>query len=198
MFIVTVMWILDTPRFVWYNGRDGGSRTLKVIRPLVFKTRRVYHFATSPQNIEGILMKRNYRNYTDEEIILACKCSTSYAQAIRKLGLKPAGGNYKNLQKNIDRLGIEVKHMLHQASNQGKEFVKFESLVTPAAIKKRLISLRGHSCQRCLNSSWLEGEIPLEMEHIDGNNRNNCKDNLLLLCPNCHALTPTYRNRKRN
>lgn len=42
-------------------------------------------------------------------------------------------------------------------------------------------------------------DIPLELDHIDGERSNNLLENLRLLCPNCHALTPTYRGRnKRN
>ncbi len=40
-------------------------------------------------------------------------------------------------------------------------------------------------------------DIPLEVHHIDGDNRNNDVDNLLLLCPNCHALTNNYRGKNR-
>ena len=36
--------------------------------------------------------------------------------------------------------------------------------------------------------------IPLEIDHIDGNSENNLENNLRLLCPNCHALTPFYKN----
>ena len=36
--------------------------------------------------------------------------------------------------------------------------------------------------------------IPLEIDHIDGNYRNNILSNLRLLCPNCHSLTSTYKN----
>ena len=37
--------------------------------------------------------------------------------------------------------------------------------------------------------------MPLNMElhHIDGNKYNNSLDNLILLCPNCHAQTDNYR-----
>ncbi len=35
--------------------------------------------------------------------------------------------------------------------------------------------------------------IPLEVEHIDGNYKNNNEENLTLLCPNCHSLTATYK-----
>jgi hypothetical protein len=37
----------------------------------------------------------------------------------------------------------------------------------------------------------------VEVEHIDGNWRNNLPENLTLLCPNCHALTPTFRGLNR-
>ena len=33
---------------------------------------------------------------------------------------------------------------------------------------------------------------------IDGDNKNNKKENLKLLCPNCHSLTPTWRGRNKN
>ena len=39
--------------------------------------------------------------------------------------------------------------------------------------------------------------LPLEIDHIDGNSKNNSEDNLRLLCPNCHSLTPTYRGANR-
>ena len=39
------------------------------------------------------------------------------------------------------------------------------------------------------------GSIPLELDHVDGDRTNNLLCNLRLVCPNCHALTPTYRGR---
>jgi 5-methylcytosine-specific restriction endonuclease McrA len=36
--------------------------------------------------------------------------------------------------------------------------------------------------------------IPIELEHIDGNSENNTLENVKLLCPSCHSLTPTYKN----
>jgi 5-methylcytosine-specific restriction endonuclease McrA len=52
-----------------------------------------------------------------------------------------------------------------------------------------------HKCQEC---GWGEtnpytGLIPLELEHIDGDYTNNKEENLKILCPNCHALTSTYK-----
>jgi len=64
--------------------------------------------------------------------------------------------------------------------------------------KKFLIEERGHVCESCQNSKWLSKPITLELEHIDGDNRNNEKNNLKLLCPNCHSQTDTWKGRNKN
>lgn len=51
---------------------------------------------------------------------------------------------------------------------------------------------------KCACCGWSKvnpytNNIPLEIDHIDGNYTNNSEDNLVLLCPNCHSLTPTYK-----
>ena len=51
----------------------------------------------------------------------------------------------------------------------------------------------------CLQCKWNKknpstNRVPLEIDHIDGNADNNMEDNLRILCPNCHALTPSFRN----
>lgn len=61
--------------------------------------------------------------------------------------------------------------------------------------KKYLIEKYGEKCMKC---GWEErnpstGNVPIELEHIDGNSENNNLSNLELLCPNCHSLTPTYK-----
>lgn len=61
--------------------------------------------------------------------------------------------------------------------------------------KKYLIEYYGERCMEC---DWCERSkysknIPIELEHIDGNSENNDLKNLKLLCPNCHSLTPTYK-----
>ena len=64
--------------------------------------------------------------------------------------------------------------------------------------KTVLIHERGHKCEDCGTEEWKNYPVPLELEHIDGDNRNNTRENLKLLCCNCHALTPTWRGRNIN
>lgn len=61
-------------------------------------------------------------------------------------------------------------------------------------LKRYLRETFGDKCSIC---DWAEinpksGTIPIALDHIDGNWKNNMPDNLRLLCPNCHALTETY------
>jgi hypothetical protein len=63
--------------------------------------------------------------------------------------------------------------------------------------KKYLLKTRGHQCQICNLKEWNDKLIPIEMDHIDGNHKNNSLDNLRLVCPNCHAQTPTYKSKNK-
>lgn len=69
----------------------------------------------------------------------------------------------------------------------------------PDRIRNYLFKINENKCARC---GWGEmnpytKRIPLEVEHIDGNHKNNRPENLTLLCPNCHSLTKSYRGANR-
>ena len=64
-------------------------------------------------------------------------------------------------------------------------------------LRRKLLreGLKEAKCECCGNDQWNGVPIPLEVHHKDGNKTNNELDNLQILCPNCHALTPTYRGK---
>lgn len=68
-----------------------------------------------------------------------------------------------------------------------------------ACSRAKLIRERGHRCEQCGITTWQGKPAPLQLDHIDGNPDNWAQSNVRLLCPNCHAQTPTWgvRNRGR-
>lgn len=64
-------------------------------------------------------------------------------------------------------------------------------------IKLRVLYEQDEKCNNCGISEWLGQKITLELEHKDGNHFNNDRQNLEVLCPNCHALTETWRGRNK-
>ena len=67
-------------------------------------------------------------------------------------------------------------------------------------IRRYLFEKYGAKCCICGwgKKNQFTKQIPLEIEHKDGNYKNNNESNLLLLCPNCHSLTSTYKGANRN
>ena len=57
--------------------------------------------------------------------------------------------------------------------------------------------IKKYQCEDCKRKIWNSKKILLELHHINGNNKDNDLKNLKLLCPNCHAITESYRNRKK-
>lgn len=63
--------------------------------------------------------------------------------------------------------------------------------------RRRVFEEQNFCCAKCGISEWLGESITLELEHKDGNNQNNLRDNLEGLCPNCHSITDTWRGRNK-
>ena len=77
---------------------------------------------------------------------------------------------------------------------------KIISTQCPDYIRCYLVDKYNNSCQRC---GWHEmnpvtGNVPLEVHHVNGDPTDNREENLQLLCPNCHALTETYKSLNKN
>jgi len=63
--------------------------------------------------------------------------------------------------------------------------------------KEQVLLEQDGKCAICGISDWLGAPLSLQLDHIDGNNKNNRRDNLRCLCPNCHTQTPTWGSKKR-
>lgn len=134
------------------------------------------------------------KKYKKESLEAVVKDCYSYSDVMRKLK-KKGGGSQAILINAILYYNIDVSHFTGQAWSKGKS-VK-ENPKTKAAWKNKLILERGHKCERCERTHWVSGKlIPLELEHVDGNNKNNIEENLKLLCSNCHSQTKTWKRKK--
>lgn len=63
--------------------------------------------------------------------------------------------------------------------------------------KKYLKEVRGNSCEMCGIDKWAGEPILLLCDHIDGNSNNWDLKNLRLICSNCDATTPFYKNKNK-
>jgi 5-methylcytosine-specific restriction endonuclease McrA len=146
--------------------------------------------------------------YTIKQLNDAVSSSISLREVLFKLNLKQAGGNYTTLKRKIQENNINTSHFLGQRSNSGSrhrggrklnlsEYLIKDSKYQSFKLRNRLIkeNIFTWQCSSCKNTEWMNQKIPLELEHINGVNSDNRLENLTLLCPNCHALTSTYRGR---
>ena len=147
--------------------------------------------------------------YSLEQLHEAIKKSTSLRQVLMKLKVSPYGGNYIVLKKAINYYQLDTTHFKGQAWNKGQRLPARKPIdsylcndfpIQSYKLKNRLLKegVFKRCCSNCNHTTWLDQPIPLELDHINGDNKDNRLENLRLLCPNCHALTPTYRSKNRS
>lgn len=147
---------------------------------------------------------------SEEEYRLAAKNSLSVAGMCRYLNLKPVGGNYSVINNKIKKYNIDISHFTGKGWNVGLRFVPNKarelsdilienSVYQTHKLKIRLIKegYKDEVCENCKKTEWLNKKIPLELHHINGIRTDNRIENIMLLCPNCHALTNNYRGKNK-
>lgn len=151
------------------------------------------------------------RSWSDEQLIEIVKSSTSVRAVIKNLGLIPAGGNYSQVTRAISRLNLKTNHFKGKAWNKGltgigKPRIPLPQILVRGTIfqsyklKARLFKegIKKKECEQCgWSKTTPDGYLPLELDHVNGDNTDNRLGNLRVLCPNCHSLQPTHRGRNQ-
>lgn len=150
--------------------------------------------------------------YKDREIIEAVKISRSFNEVQKNLNAGKSGSVYMHIKKRIIGLGIDTSHFnpyWNNSNNGGGNKVHFKDLLVVRESKardkthkiRRAMLEYGfeHKCSICSISDWLNKELVLQIDHINGVSYDNRPINLRFLCPNCHTQTNNYgfRGNKR-
>lgn len=150
-------------------------------------------------NRESILSNKNALEKAIDQ-------SSSQKEVLIHLGLSPVGGgNHKALKEAAQRFDLELPRFDRSKQLEGIRSTRLDDEVfctnsdynNRAHLKKRLYqSGVKEECAICgLGPEWNNGPLTLQLDHINGIWNDNRKENLRILCPNCHSQTDTFAGR---
>jgi 5-methylcytosine-specific restriction endonuclease McrA len=147
------------------------------------------------------------KKYTKELLDPICQTSYSVLEVMKKLGIQTqSGAVHRWIKKTIYDYDIDITHFKGKAANKGKKLPRRISEENIFSANKRLPTyiLRRtledykfeYKCSICGINEWNNVKISLQIDHINGNCRDNRLENLRYLCPNCHSQTDTWGFKK--
>lgn len=137
------------------------------------------------------------KKYTDNQLIQAVQESYTLQEVLNKLNL--IGGHARIKSKIID-MKLDISHWKNFSGSTPRKRQPLQDLlqngnfIQTSNLKNRLINngYFTYECNICKISEWNNKHISLQLDHINGDRRDNRLENLRLLCPNCHSQTETY------
>ncbi|MEV5259097.1 HNH endonuclease signature motif containing protein [Streptomyces anulatus] len=171
-------------------------------------TRRYVRDRMRKMGIATQHFEREGARWTKEALQTAVASSTTMCEVLRRLGVEVVGGQHTHISRRVKALGIDTSHFSAPVRSRDVRRRRPEDLLVDQSqslerripgerLKRAMIALGApERCSLCgTGRMWRDRPLPLEVDHIDGNWRNNRPQNLQLLCPNCHSTTDTYRGR---
>lgn len=143
--------------------------------------------------------------YTREVLEEAAKKSTSIAGVMRYVKCPMTGGSRVNVVRRLKMFEIDISHFKShvehlvaaaKVATAKKKLMPEDILRVSLAdervkgyvLKRALLETgRPYKCARCHIENYNNEEILLEVDHVDGDWKNNTRENLQFLCPNCHS-----------
>lgn len=165
-----------------------------------------HSYASSLGRKFGFTFSRTVK-FNKQALIHAVKNAINYQQVFKILGSNGGGNTYQIVKKLIQEYKIDTSHFLGSASFAGKRnssykkpeiFTMQDRKVTSYILRNRMIEVGfKYICYECGQEPiWNNKPLTLHVHHIDGNNLNCNKDNLMFLCPHCHSQTENFGSKK--
>lgn len=143
-----------------------------------------------------------------EEFQEKLNISVSIKDFLKRNNIKPSSGNHKTLVNRIKKEGFNLDKLnKNRIDYVNKGFAKYsddEVFVknkyhNVSNLKKRLIKFGvEYKCTECgIGNVYNNKTLSLHLDHINGINDDNRKENLRFLCPNCHSQTETFGSKKK-
>jgi hypothetical protein len=150
--------------------------------------------------------------FSEDELRTAVAASRSYAETLRHLAMRTAGGNHRTVRKYVELWRIATDHFDPHAARIAKlghpptpldDVLVQSSTYSRGLLKQRLYSagLKQRCCELCgQGEDWRGKRMALILDHINGVATDNRLDNLRIVCPNCAATLDTHcgKNVNRN
>jgi len=146
------------------------------------------------------------KKWTDNQLVKAVASGCCMADVLRALNIVRSGNTMRLVRKHIDRLGLKTCHWVRPRRKAVRisdvpiaDMFVINSEFSKESIRRRVKkeNLLPYECFECELIEWRGSKISLQLDHINGNRRDNRLQNLRWLCPNCHSLTPTWGTKSR-
>jgi len=148
--------------------------------------------------------------FTREELSEAIARSYSWAETLRRLQYRSAGGNWLTAKKYASLWAIPTEHFdpdrVRSAALRRsavprplKEILVEHSAYSRHHLKRRLFAegVKERRCELCgQGETWRGSRMALILDHVNGVPDDNRLENLRIVCPNCAATFDTHCARK--
>ena len=137
---------------------------------------------------------------------MSAKSVNYYNMKVIKKNRREESFNRKKVYQSVYESCLNAHHDKKISSNISEKVVrdlvrhlKGKKIVKSNEIFKYISTLLEKYDEKCSLCGWRQkhpvtGTVPLEVDHLNGDSDNNSEENLRLLCPNCHSLSPNFRN----